>query len=324
MSDSLLLFKQKIVEAYDDQKWLLASNLLDEFNNSTSEAFVSNNELQLPPNILNDIVDTKFIDEALSAESHEKRAKKRKEASKNKEVNEAQEWILATDSDGIQVDYRDEPNISLRSVAVCLEVQASALSIVPIMYEADLLPHFMPKFMGLDVKILENRGIFGKLVYMKLKMPFPFKNRYIVFDASAVDIVDERDGFLILIRSEDPSIGKYDLPESSIGAVRAEINLAGAVCRPTGIESHVFSNVMNIDLKMPGYIVPSWLINYLTKKVVWYAFDTFRAKAAEFQNAGLPSEYAERIDIDSTGVYKNVSLRLERSKFPPLPIKIAT
>mmetsp|Transcript_1976 Transcript_1976/g.2114 ORF Transcript_1976/g.2114 Transcript_1976/m.2114 type:complete len:159 (-) Transcript_1976:628-1104(-) len=139
MSDSLLLFKQKIVEAYDDQKWLLASNLLDEFNNSINEAAVSNNELQLPPNILNDIVDTKFIDEALSAESHEKRTKKRKEASKNKEIDEAQEWILATDSDGIQVDYRNEPNISLRSVAVCLEVQASALSIVPIMYEADLV-----------------------------------------------------------------------------------------------------------------------------------------------------------------------------------------
>ena len=70
-----------------------------------------------------------------------------------------------------------------------------------------------------------------------------------------------------------------------------------------------FQNVMNMDIRLR--FVPVWLINYLTRKIVWFAFDAFRVRAAEWSSRGLPAAYQERLAKHSD-LYDDVRSRLER------------
>merc|ERR1712176_1366040 len=114
----------------------------------------------------------------------------------------------------------------------------------------------MPKIMGLEITILEERGKFGRLIYQKVSLPPPFRNRCCVLDCQALDATNERGGFMIVVRSEDP--GDRTLPPSSNGAVMVDIHLAGLSGTITSPESMDVCNIMNLDLKFK-FIPPSLL-----------------------------------------------------------------
>ena len=290
--------------AYDDARWLAAAALIE----------------QLPPREQLSAADAAYLaggveDDARAAVRVRDALALRADAASA----EAAGWSESVDADGISVHYREEEGTPVKSVAVALDVPAAARNVAAIMYEADLLPTWLPSVLGIDCAVLERRGMFRELVYMKAYLPPPFANRYAVFDAMAVDAVDETGGFLIVVRSEDDPEGAEprELPESARGAVRARITIAGAVVIPTGAETMSFANVMNMDLDL-GYFVPVSIINFLTRKLVWYAFAAFRDQMAFFtQNGGLTDDYRERVENENAHVYESIDRRLARR---PLPV----
>ena len=81
-------------------------------------------------------------------------------------------------------------------------------------------------------------------------------------------------------------------------------------------------NVMNVDPRLP--VVPVSLVNYITRKIIWYAFSAFRSKCAQITADGMPAGYAERMSANGE-LYDDVNARLEKvtpaaaAKPPPPP-----
>jgi len=87
-----------------------------------------------------------------------------------------------------------------------------------------------------------------------------------VLDCEAIDVIEERGGFLIVARSEDP--GDRSLPPSSKGAIMIDVHLGGTLCRVTGPDTTDMTTVINTDAKLFG--VPTFLINFITRKIANY------------------------------------------------------
>jgi hypothetical protein len=112
-------------------------------------------------------------------------------------------WKLSTDAKGIEVLYRSEPSTPILSIAAHFDVMATVKVIMMLMSECELLPTWMPPFLGLEVRRLAQPSRFRQLVYMKAWMPWPFKDREMIIDAMGVDVIDEHNGILVVIRSYD-------------------------------------------------------------------------------------------------------------------------
>ena len=171
--------------------------------------------------------------------------------------------------------------------------------------KADLLPAWLPSVLGIDCAVL-GRGMFRELVYMKAYLPPPFANRYAVFDAMAVDAVDETGGFLIVVRSEDDAEERRAARAAGLGARRGARahHGRGRGRHPGRRRDDGFANVMNMDLDL-GYFVPVSIINFLTRKLVWYAFAAFSDQMTFFtQNGGLTDDYRERVENENAHVYE--------------------
>jgi len=304
-----------IQEVYDDARWLEASRLIEELTDKDDRVPSSPSSGHLTPEqdakfikMIGDVAHAVATDNAISTSSRGTRS------------NGNDDWILATDAAGVCIEYRSEKRSPNHSFAISSLVDFSVLNIVPIMFEADLLPDMMPKFLGMEIAILEERSRFGRLIYQKVSMPPPFRDRYMVLDCTSIDVIEERGGFLILVRSEDP--GDRILPPSSKGAVMIDVHLGGTLCRVTGPDATDMITVVNTDAKISG--VPTFLINFITRKMMWHAFRAFQKKARVFQADGLPPQYAERRELHSERVYDDIERRFNRGLHIPSPLKIAT
>jgi len=306
MSVSIVSF-DAIEEAYDEAQWLEAARLIEEstdedtsFGNLTSEQ-----DAKLAK-IVADVTNAVATDKAVSS------------LSRNKRSDGNSDWTLSTDADGICVEYRKENGKPGHSFAISASVDFSINNAVPFVFEADLIPDTLPKHMGIELVILEERGRFGRLIYEKLAMPPPYRNRYMLLDCQAVDVVHERGGFLILFSTELP--GDRILPPSSKDAVRMDIHLGGSMCRVTGPDTTDMCTVFNADAKLS--YVPSFVINFVTRKMMWYAFKLFQKKMHVFQTDGLPPQYAERIEKNRERIYDEIPRRLNGGVHIPSPIKV--
>jgi len=192
-------------------------------------------------------------------------------------------WKLSTDAEQIVVLYREEPDGNpIKSIACHFDVPAAIKIIMMLMSEADLLPSWMPPFLGLEVRRLAQPGRFRQLVYMKIWMPWPIKDREMVFDAMGCDVLEAYGGILVVVRSFDAErdsdlYGNVHVPEVTSDRVRIDITLAGVFVQGGPGHDCKLSNVVNVNLKLP--VVPVSLINYLTRKMVWHALKAFRKKA---------------------------------------------
>ena len=223
-------------------------------------------------------------------------------------------WTLSTDAEQIVVLYRNEQDTPIHSIAAQFDVSAPIKVIMMLMAEADLLPSWMPSFLGLEVRRLAQPGRFRQLVYMKIWMPWPFKDREMVFDAMGCDLIEEHGGILVVVRSYDPTLdadlyGTCDVPQITCDRVRIDITLAGAFVHGGHGHDCTLANVVNADLKLP--VVPTSLVNYLTRKLIWHALKAFRKKAASL-SADLPAEYEERLRLNKDLVYDELDKRIAK------------
>jgi len=301
---------ETIKAVFDDMRWLEARRLIEELTekDQTSSSGLSTEQDAILSKIIADVATIAIIDKAISSAS----------SRKSTDSDKKDAWILSKDKHGVRVEYRSEKGKATKSFAVSLPMEASPLTICPLMFEADLLPNFMPKILGLEIVILEERGKFGRLLYQKVYLPPPFKNRYAVIECQAIDVTQERNGFLIVVRSEDP--GNRTLPPSSKGAIMMDIHLAGLTMNVTGPESMFVCNVINVDLKLT--MVPNSLFNFITRTIMWHATRSFQQKAKVFQADGLPHMYEERFQLNRERVYDDIAARINRV-VTVSPLKIA-
>jgi len=300
-----------IQEAHDNSLWLKADRLIEELKDKDgllppSWNLTSEQDAKFTK-IIKDVADARNTDKAITASSRDNR------------TDGNDDWTLSTDAAGVCVEYRSEEGKDTHSFAITVSMDFSILNIVPIMFESDLIPNMMPKFLGLEIAVLEERGRFGQLIYQKVAMPPPFRNRYMVIDCQAVDCVDERGGFLIIARSEDPA--DRILPPSSKGAVMMDVHFGGTMCRVTSPNTTDMCTIINVDPKMTG--IPKFLLNYMTRKVMWHAYRAFQKRAHIFQIDGLPPQYAERVEKNRERIYDEITLRLNKGVHIPTPLKIA-
>lgn len=300
-----------IQEAHDNSLWLKADRLIEELKDKDgllppSWNLTSEQDAKFTK-ITKDVADARNTDKAITASSRDNR------------TDGNDDWTLSTDAAGVCVEYRSEEGKDTHSFAITVSMEFSILNIVPIMFESDLIPNMMPKFLGLEIAVLEERGRFGQLIYQKVAMPPPFRNRYMVIDCQAVDCVDERGGFLIIARSEDPA--DRILPPSSKGAVMMDVHFGGTICRVTSPNTTDMCTIINVDPKMTG--IPKFLLNYMTRKVMWHAYRAFQKRAHIFQIDGLPPQYAERVEKNRERIYDEITLRLNKGVHIPTPLKIA-
>ena len=213
-------------------------------------------------------------------------------------------WRLGASSGGIEVRYRPEASTRFASVCVALELAASLTMVMTIANEVPLLERWMPGFLGFEARTLLQVSRFRQLVWMRVRLPFPLAPRDVIFDAMGVDALN-RDPpcVLIVVRNPDPNDWPdVDLSGPTDGAVRATILTAGAMIIPRTDNSCAFANVMNLDPHLD--FLPGWLFNWVNRRLVWYAFDAFRAKVAKVQEDGLSQDYLDR-------VHKNPATYLE-------------
>jgi len=311
MTASTVTAFDAIQEAYDNSYWLKADRLVEELKDKDgllppSWNLTSEQDAKFTK-IIKDVADARNTDKAITTSSRDNR------------TDENDDRTLSTDADGVCVEYRSEEGKDTHSFAITASMEFSLSNIVPIMFESDLLPNMMPKFMGLEVAVLEERGRFGQLIYQKIAMPPPFRNRYMVIDCQAVDCVDERGGFLIIARSEDPA--DRILPPSSKGAVMMDVHFGGTICRVTSPNTTDMCTIVNVDPKIA--VIPKFLLNFMTRKMMWHAFRAFQKKAHVFQTYGLPPQYAERVEKNRERIYDEVTRRLNKGVHIPNPLKVA-
>ncbi|KAJ8613375.1 hypothetical protein CTAYLR_002299 [Chrysophaeum taylorii] len=228
-------------------------------------------------------------------------------------VTSSEEWRLAVDSGGIAVRSRPEATARFASVCVSLDLAASLSLVMTVVNEVSLLPSWMPEFLGFEARCIKQVSRFRQLVWIRVKLPFPFAPRDVVFDAMGVDVLDRPEPcILIVVRTPDPK----DWPDVEIDApkdrrdgraVRARVLVAGAFVKPKSSTSSAFCNVVNIDPHLD--FLPGWLFNWVNRRLVWYAFDAFRGKVAAVQEAGLSPEYQEFV-AKKSNIYDEMHRRL--------------
>lgn len=180
----------------------------------------------------------------------------------------------------------------------------------------------MPAFLGFEACTLLKVSRFRQLVWMRVRMPPPFAPREVVFEAMGVDALDRTEPcVLIVVRTPDP----VDWPGVDLqappdrrdpSAVRASVLLAGALIVPKSETACAFANVMNIDPQLR--YLPGWLFNWVNRRLVWYAFDAFRNKAAKLQMEGLPQEYLDQIRCHKE-TYDELNRRVKAWEGVPSP-----
>ena len=129
------------------------------------------------------------------------------------------------------------PGTEIKSIAADFDVFAPVKIVMMLMSEADLLPTWMPAFLGLEVRRLAQPSRFRQLIYLKIWLPWPFRDREMVFDAMGVDVIKEHGGILVVVRSYDvvrdaDLYGDVDVPEVASDRVRIDIKMGGVLVKP--------------------------------------------------------------------------------------------
>mmetsp|Transcript_162 Transcript_162/g.615 ORF Transcript_162/g.615 Transcript_162/m.615 type:complete len:232 (-) Transcript_162:1621-2316(-) len=184
--------------------------------------------------------------------------------------------------------------------------------------EVPLLHTFMPAFLGFEAVTLKQVSRFRQLVWMRVRLPPPFAPRDVVIDAMGVDCLGEPEpGIMIVVRTPEPDAWPgvdLDAPSDRRDAgwtVRATVALAGAFVAPGGSAEPAtssFVNLVNIDPNLR--FLPTWLFNWLNRKLVWYAFDAFRRQVKTLHTDGLSDAYLDRIRDQRDTVYDELDRRL--------------
>jgi hypothetical protein len=141
-------------------------------------------------------------------------------------------WTLSADKEQILVLSSEEADTPIKSISSKVHVPAPIKIIMMFMSEADLLPSWMPSFLGLKERRLTQLGLFRKLLHIKIWVPWPFKDHEMVFNAMGCDVIEGHSSILVVVRSYDAIrifMEKCTCRRSPATKVRIDISLARSI-----------------------------------------------------------------------------------------------
>lgn len=207
-------------------------------------------------------------------------------------------WTTVVENcEGVSTYHRQEPDTPIHSLKVVGVLEAPFVHLLSLIIESDLIPTFID-VVKLELKQLLIKSVYQQLVYVKIPLPWPLYHRDIVLNAEGFDMLEERGEVIVTAKSES-TYEDVEFPEVPSRCVRLQIHLGGLMLRPITRTRAEMTLVTNIDFKS---MLPTWAINWFAKRLLFYGFKQFRAKAQKVKG----SLHEKRI-LDRKEVYAQVS-----------------
>lgn len=165
------------------------------------------------------------------------------------------------------------------------------LDVASIIHEMQIVPSLMP--MEIQVRQLHRISRLTQLLYLRVKMPWPFDDRDAVFLCQGFDMLEE--GKIVFLGRSIDDASELDIeedieiPPTPSDCTRLVIRQFGACLSPSsdGSKTHVRA-IMNFDLHINS--LPNSLLNYMARNLAFKGFERFQNEVPRLFAEGLCGE----------------------------------
>ena len=200
-------------------------------------------------------------------------------------IEDQSEWNLITDSKGIRTYYKGGgTNLMSRAEMSC---EIPIFSFLSLFSEGDLLYSWLKMFKRCEE--LGSPTQFRRLLRYEVDLPWPVSGREALLRGLGVPLASSNSALIVMKTVKSATFLGMPVPAPNRDLVPIEVHLACMNIKyidPTHTE---LSLILRSNPNMP--LIPQWLINWATKKIIWYFMDAARTQALHF--AG--SEYERRV-----------------------------
>lgn len=172
-------------------------------------------------------------------------------------------WTTIVDSDKLKLKYHRVEGQSAHTFYGEKIIQAPMINFKSVLLEFQLYKHWLPNCY--DSAVLSQVSEFRKLTYCLNKCPWPWKNRFFICNATGMQIPNKK-AFLVMMETvpSDKWLNGYQikrddsLVESTVETITLTLEMLDA-------NTVKMSQIICIDSHI---LLPDWLINTFTKKVL--------------------------------------------------------
>lgn len=324
------LLRNEILTLYNDAKIIQSFNKLNELEN-----IILNEEKQLKNDYLDHPISKLYKMSFLTFQSIKREHAEVQSLLERFNTEECWDKVVSN-KNGIKTMFKKNADSPLFSVRVDSVINTNIFNILAILMEIDLYTRWVPSAFGAglkDVQVFKDLDRFKKLAHFKCGLPFPFTNRDCVIYGYGVDLLEEENKILAIVRSVDDMQEEIEnineereqeenledistienalkeglnIPKETSSYVRILVKEGGFLLTPIDDNSSTLSFIFTADPKM-SYI-PSYLINWGLKFSANYAMQTLITTSLNIDEV-----YQERM-AQKSDVYEYLKKRLEEHK----------
>eukprot|EP01136_Pigoraptor_vietnamica_P030752 Opistho-1_new@90404 len=217
-------------------------------------------------------------------------------------------WTLQDSDANLRILYRHQEGHEYHTIRAEGTLDCPLFNMMVVANELDLIKTWFPRYsfpmkLGLaEATCLARFGRMSELIYVLADVPFPFSNRDLALEVDAEDDLDHQ-SFNLVINTVESST-EATIPPCPEGVVRIECK-GGAQFTFREPNKTAFKLLWELDPKIA--VVPAWLMNFITMKVVKYGLYKFQDVALGI--AG--TEFEKRIN-DNKELYDGIRERLAK------------
>ena len=242
----------------------------------------------------------------------QRKAKRHRELTQDLQCDKG--WTQMHCHDDITVWYRAEEDSLFHSVRIDVEMDTSVFGAIAVMNEVDLWNLWVPSFnfpmrVGLRTSHqIKQISRASQSIYCAVNAPWPFKSRDAVLHAHGCDRLQQHRQITVVVDSlpqeaSDQSTLWGSIPGPEDDDVRIDIK-GGVLFEVTTASTCTIRMLWNVDPKIP--LVPSWLVNLITRNFAHIGMGRFRRMVREIEG----TEYETRIEGNAT-LYRFLADRLQ-------------
>jgi hypothetical protein len=195
------------------------------------------------------------------------------------------EWNLITDSKGIRTYAKGGgTNFMARAEMTC---EIPIFSFLSLFSEADLLHSWLKMFKNCEE--LGSPTQFRRLIRYEVDLPWPISGREAMLRGLGVPLASSKSALIVMKTVKSSTFLGMPVPAPNRDLVPIEVHLACINIKYIDPNHTELTLILRSNPNMS--LIPQWLINWATKKIIWYFMDTARTQALHFPG----SEYERRV-----------------------------
>lgn len=213
---------------------------------------------------------------------------------------EEHESLMQPDSSWIQVRYgdtqtfyRQESNTRINSLKVSGVINGSIFNLMTLLHEVDLIPSLLRGAPGVSIEATEfaRDSCFRRVLHFVIALPWPLGVRDVLF---LIESFEGRGRNIDFMARSINSWKGNPVPEPKEGVSRFILHKIDGCFTPftRDGEEKVHVNI-TADLDLCMKYVPTGLVNFASKHLLYYAFKIFAGKVS-----CIPEEHKKRIKAD--------------------------